>query len=187
MKDPRRKQLRLQNYDYSNNGAYFVTISTQNREEFFGIVGADSISAPVTGRSNETVPTTIAARMIAYVFENTISQYKCVYCPNYVLMPNHFHAIIIIDNNFELSDSSGADIESAPTLSEIVQSFKRHSTIEYSKLVRQGILPPYDKKLWQRSFYDHIIRNDKEFQLISKYIIENPQNWENDRYYENTK
>lgn len=169
---PRRKLLRLQGYDYSKNGAYFVTICTQNREPIFGTVGADSISA----------------RMAAAVFEKVISQYEDVYCPNYVVMPNHFHAIIVIEKDYgkyfiNKPDPERADMESAPTISEVVQSFKRYSTVEYARLVRQGIMSPFDKKIWQRSFHDHIIRNEKEFQMIYKYIDENPVNWENDCFY----
>lgn len=172
MEHPRRKLLRLQGYDYSCNGAYFITICTQNREPIFGTVGADSISARVT----------------AAIFEKVMSQYEDVYCPNYIVMPNHFHAIIVIDKDYgkyfiNTPDSERADMESAPTISEIVQSFKRYSTIEYTRLVRQGVLPPFDKKIWQRSFHDHIIRNDKEFQMIYKYIDENSINWENDCFY----
>ena len=99
----RRKNIRLKNYDYSEAGAYFVTICTKNREMLFAPVGADSISA----------------RMVERTFLETIRQYDGVDSPIYVVMPNHFHAIITI---------SRADMESAPTVSEIVQTFKRYST-----------------------------------------------------------
>lgn len=123
MELPKRKSNRLQGYDYSKNGAYFVTICTHNRKILFGDVGADSISA----------------RMIDTVFNQTIKQYPYIECPKYVIMPNHFHAIIIINR---------ADMESAPTtISEIVQSFKRQSTIEYINLVKQGLLPPFKKHI----------------------------------------
>ncbi|MBP1561190.1 MAG: transposase [Oscillospiraceae bacterium] len=161
--------MRLQGYDYSCNGAYFVTICTQNREMLFGDVGADSISA----------------RMIATIFEWVISQYNDVYCPNYVVMPNHFHAIIIIEKDYtqNVEIPKRADIESAPTLSEIIQTFKRYSTLEYIKMVNQGILPPFNKRIWQRSYHDHIIRNERDFQMIYEYITNNPINWENDCFY----
>lgn len=159
--------MRLLEYDYSQNGAYFITICTQNREKLFGNVGADSISA----------------RMISDIFEKTISEYKDVHCPIYVVMPNHFHAIITIEKDYCPKGFERADIESAPTISEVVQSFKRHSTIEYVRLVKQGLAQPFDKKVWQRSYYDHIIRNKNDFQMIWKYIDENPLNWENDCFY----
>lgn len=164
---PRRKRLRLPEYDYSQNGAYFITICTQNRAKLFGSVRADSISA----------------RMISDIFEKTISEYNDVDCPIYVVMPNHFHAIIVIQKDYYQKGFARADMESAPTLSEIVQSFKRRSTIEYIKLVKHGLAEPFDKKIWQRSYHDHIIRNEKDFQMIWKYIDENPLNWENDCLY----
>ena len=89
-------------------------------------------------------------------------------------MPNHFHAIITV---------SRADMESAPTVSEIVQSFKRYSTVEYVKMVKDGILPPFDKQIWQRSFYDHVIRNRDDYNEIYKYIYENPMKWQFDQLY----
>ena len=84
--------------------------------------------------------------MISDIFEKTISEYKDVNCPIYVVMPNHFHAIITIEKDYCLKGFERADIESAPTISEVVQSFKRHSTIEYIKLVKQGLAQPFEKK-----------------------------------------
>ena len=97
---------------------------------------------------------------------------------HFVVMPNHFHAIITI---------ARADMESAPTISEIVQTFKRYSTIEYTKAVKKGILPPFDQQIWQRSFHDHIIRNRDDYNEIFKYISENPMRWYSDRFYAEEK
>ena len=155
---PQRKKLRLQNFDYSSAGAYFITICTKARKMLFAPVGADSISA----------------RMVERTFLETIRQYDGVDSPIYVVMPNHFHAIITI---------SRADMESAPTVSEIIQSFKRYSTVEYTKMVKDGILPPFDKQIWQRSFYDHVIRNRDDYNEIYKYIYENPMKWQFDQLY----
>ena len=156
---PKRKALRLKNFDYSMNGSYFITICTKDKKMLFASVGADSISA----------------RMIERTFLETINRYQGVESPIYVVMPNHFHAIITIKR---------ADMESAPTVSEIVQSFKRHSTVEYAKMVKNGILPPFDKQIWQRSFYDHVIRNVEDYYETSKYIYENPMRWEFDSLYQ---
>ena len=154
---PKRKILRLQNFDYSSNKSYFVTICTQNKKMLFS-VGADSISA----------------QMVEKTFLETINQYQNVECPIYVIMPNHIHAIITIGR---------ADIESAPTVSEIVQSFKRYSTLEYIKMVKDGIVPPFEKKIWQRSYYDHIIRNSDDYNEVYKYILDNPPKWNNDEFF----
>lgn len=119
--------------------------------------------------------------MIERVFNVVIGQYEYVICPRYVIMPNHVHAIIIIQNLI-----IRADMESAPTkpsLSEIIQSFKRYSTIEYVKLVKQNPVNPFNKRIWQRSFYEHIIRNEDDYQRIAEYIENNPAKWEEDRFY----
>ena len=156
MELPKRKSIRLKGYDYSSNGAYFVTICTHNRACLFE--GDDSVSS----------------RMIDDVWNKTIHQYSNIHCLKYVIMPNHFHAIVAIGRS---------DMESAPTISEIIQSFKRYSTIEYIKLVKQNLLPPFDKCIWQRSFHDHIIRNEREYQKIWEYIDTNPLMWDPDCYH----
>ena len=90
-------------------------------------------------------------------------------------MPNHLHGIIEIYKR--------AEIDSAPTINKIIQTFKRHTTIEYIKGVKQGIYKPFDKRILQRNYYEHIIRNEKEYLLIKQYIQNNPLNWERDKYY----
>ena len=112
--------------------------------------------------------------MVERTFIETIGQYNGVESPIFVVMPNHFHAIISI---------SRADMESAPTVSEIMQSFKRYSTLEYIKLVKDGKVPPFDKQIWQRSFYDHVIRNREDYDEVYKYISENPLKWHSDTLY----
>ena len=155
---PKRKLMRMQDFDYSRTGSYFITICTKDRKNIFGAVGADSISA----------------RMITRTFSETIKQFNGVESPIFVVMPNHFHAIINLTRT---------DMESVPTVSDIVQSFKRYSTVEYAKMVKQGLLPPFDKQIWQRSFYDHIIRNRDDYNEVYKYIYENPKHWELDKLY----
>lgn len=116
--------------------------------------------------------------MVDQIYTDVINEYKNVYSPKYVIMPNHFHAIIVIER---------ANMESAPTISEVIQTFKRRTTIEYINLVKQGFLPPFDKSIWQRSFYDHIIRNEQDYNEIWQYIENNPQKWNEDRFYCNNK
>ena len=162
---PKRKSHHLQGYDYSQNGAYFITICTHQRRMLFGPnrapVGADSISA----------------RMAARVFREIIGQYPAVHCRYFVVMPNHFHALVEIER-------AGADMESAPTIISIVQAFKRYSTVEYIRLVKRGQAAPFDKHLWQRSFHDHVIRNETDYRMIAEYIQSNPQLWHKDCFYE---
>ena len=164
---------------------------------YMGSVGADSVSARTTNPQNIFCPVcadSISARIIKNTFIQTINMYEYIHCPIYVVMPNHFHCIIAIQRDGENAADiesradmeTRADMESAPTVSlpDVIQSFKRHSTIEYIKLVKQNILPPFDKQIWQRGYYEHIIRNEHEYQKIYEYIENNPIKWEEDKYYE---
>ena len=153
-----RKIVRLQEYDYGQNGAYFVTVCTHKRKNLFGDVGADLVSA----------------RTVAEEFEKTLASFPGVSSPKYVVMPNHFHGIIMIDR---------ADTRSAPTLMDIMRAFKSASTVAYTRLVKAGEATPFEGKLWQRSFYDHVIRNERDYLETWRYIDENPLKWQLDRFY----
>lgn len=188
MKEPRanRKRLRLPDVDYRATGAYFVTICTQDRRCLFSPVGADSISA----------------RMVERTFLETIARYSNVEAPSYVVMPNRFHAIITISRadmesaptgsvamdggivgDGSISSRIRAERISTPAISDIIQAFKRYSTIEYIRLVKEGVVPPFEKRIWQRSFYDHIIHNQEDYDQIAEYIMTNPMRWHMDSLY----
>ncbi len=68
-------------------------------------------------------------------------------------------------------------MESAPTISEIIQEFKRYYTVKYIEQVKVGELPPFDKKIWQRSYFDHVIRDEEEYRAYIRYMYENPMKW----------
>ena len=162
-----RHSIRLKDYDYSNGGMYYITICTQNRECILSeIVGADSISAQLT--------LTNVGEMINNVYLNLENQFKNIKLHDYIIMPNHIHGIV------EICASERADMESAPTANKIIQTFKRYTTIEYIKGVKQGIYKPFNKRIWQRNYYEHIIRNEDELDKIIAYIKCNPFNWAND-------
>ena len=93
-----------------------------------------------------------------------------------------------VQNRVEMDSKNRAEMDSAPTptkpgagLSRVVQSFKRYTSIEYIKMVKQNILPVFDKRIWQRNYWEHIIRNENEFIRISKYIRNNPIMWNTDK------
>lgn len=112
-------------------------------------------------------------KMIGDVFESVMQHYAPIQSPKYVVMPNHFHAIIEI---YEQSESN-------KSIPEIVKSFKRETTKEYLKLVRWGFLPDFEGKLWKESFHDRIIRDEDEYKMVWEYIANNPLKWELDRYF----
>ena len=155
---PRRKSPRLQGYDYSQPGLYFVTLCSYKKRKLFGNVAEDSI----------------AARLLWEAWGETMGQYPGVSSDHFVVMPNHVHGIVQIQR---------ADTGSAPTLPDVMQAFKRLSTLRYIEQVRKGKLQPFERHIWQRSFHDHVIRSEKDYQKIWEYIDNNPLKWELDCFY----
>lgn len=90
-------------------------------------------------------------------------------------MPNHIHFILQIIER--------ADTRPAPTVSDIICSFKSRTTNDIIKIVKQGKINCFDTKIWQRNYYEHIIRNEKEYYKIVEYIRNNPLRWEDDTYF----
>ncbi len=165
---PKRKRLRLQDYDYSQNGAYFITICTQNKRKVLcDIVGDDAHIVPKPCGQ-------VVEKYICNVPEIT----------KYVIMPNHIHMIIELDSGTMwassptkgLSDNDvGADTLIRPkenAIASIIRSLKTLTTKEI------GV------SIFQRSYYDHIIRNEQDYWEIWRYIDENPAKWKMDRFYE---
>jgi len=193
----RRRSIRLPYYDYSKEGCYFITICTQERLHLFGKI-VDGVM--VLGEAGE---------MVYSLWYEIMVDFSNVQLHEFVIMPNHIHGIIeIVDtvgadsisarermdaNEFTIeyermnvheqtntTNHQRADMESAPTLSKIVQSFKRHTTLQYIKMVKNNILPPFNKRIWQRNYHEHVIRNDADYLRIAEYTINNPLTWEND-------
>ncbi len=172
-KPPRRKLLRLKTYDYFQEGAYFVTICSERREKLFGIVRDGEMHLDECGK------------ILAGTW-NTLSQrFPNIELDSVVVMPNHIHGIIRIVGagsarpSKPLSETKGGEtppLQEKTSLSQIVGYFKYQST----KLINELRGTPC-AKVWQRSFYEHIIRDDESFNRISDYIATNPLRWDLDR------
>lgn len=156
-KTSRRKNIRLKDYDYSQNGYYFVTICTIDKKH---ILWANHVGAP-TGRPALSDIGIIIEKAI----ENIPNIYENVSIDKYIIMPNHIHMIMVLQDN-----EDGRPM-GAPTISQIINQLKGYVT-------KQTGYP-----IWQKLFYDHVIRNDKEYQEIYEYIDTNPLRWELDTYY----
>ncbi len=174
---------RLQNWDYGANGAYFITICTQNRENFFGEIAETQFIASELG-------------MLAEKYWLEIPEhFPYVELGNFVIMPNHVHGILIIDKNASVSaETETRLIASLPetiyktggfagdktpmlhdNISRIIRWYKGRCSFEMKKIhVDFG---------WQPRFHDHIIRNEKSFETIQNYIENNPLNWNKDKFY----
>jgi REP element-mobilizing transposase RayT len=102
---------------------------------------------------------------------------------DYQVMPNHFHAIVMLGIEDDLSGEDFVDLsesEGRKSLTAIVSQFKSLTTYRYIQGVKAAGWPRFDRVLWQRSFYDHVIRDEKDLESISDYIIANPANWSDD-------
>jgi REP element-mobilizing transposase RayT len=163
-----RKQLRLSDYDYSENGWYFITVCSRDRDDLFGgytnIVGAGLASA-----RNPQIQLSPIGAIIERRWKDIPNQYEGVELDEYVVMPNHIHGIIVINQK------KRADARPAPTISYIVCSFKSRAAVECLKYIKENNLN-LSGRIWQRSFYDHVIRNERSLNTIREYISMNPAN-----------
>ncbi|MDF1498126.1 MAG: transposase [Patescibacteria group bacterium] len=157
-----RRSIRLKNYDYASDGTYFATICTQHKEYMFGNV----IDGKMVLNS--------AGKMIKKWLCELENKFKNIKLNEYIIMPNHIHLIIFI--------MVGANLCVCPIgIQRIIQWLKTMTTNEYIRNVKQNDWKRFDRKLWQKNYYDRIIRNEKELDKIRKYILENPLKWELDK------
>jgi len=163
-----RKLNRLKGYDYSQNGWYFVTICTKDREYFFGEIINGEIRLSKIGKTAQKFWREITAH------------FPDVKLDEFIIMPNHIHGIIIIENptvgnkNFCSLRKVAWQTKWARSLSSVIRGFK----IGVKKWCCEN---NHEYFVWQKSFYDHIIRNEKSLNKIRNYIYYNPARWELDR------
>lgn len=188
-----RRSIRLRGYDYSQAGAYFMTICTQNRECLFGEI--------VDGEMRLNA----AGEMVQTVWDEIPAHYPGIDIDEFVVMPNHIHGIIVIVGaapcgrpfQGQSRDGQAHDGQSrdglargpAPTglsLPDMVHRFKTMTTKRYVDGVKQSGWPPFSGKLWQRNYWDHIVRNESEMDRIREYILNNPAQWELDKLFVGT-
>ncbi len=148
-----RRSIRLRGYDYTQSGAYFVTIVTRERRALFGEITDGEM------RLNG------AGQRIVDAWEWLATQYPEVELDSYIVMPNHLHGIIVI----------GGDARGNKPLGRLIGAFKTVST----KQVNRAQSTP-GQPLWQRNYYERVIRDDEEWNRIREYIADNPMRWETD-------
>lgn len=144
---PKRKRLRLKNYDYSQAEFYFITICLKNRIKLLGKI-----------KDINYIELTREGKIVKQYIENIEQIYKNTAVDEYIIMPNHIHMILIINDKNKV------------TISRVIKQYKMYVSKEIGY------------SIWQRSFYEHIIRNEKEYLTTKKYIKNNIINWERDEY-----
>lgn len=174
-----RRSIRLKNYDYSQAGAYFITLCTHHREHLFGEITGGNMVLSASGK-------------IAFdEWSKTPEIRPHVSLDVFVIMPNHLHGIIIIgtgeshpplwdtpdNSNFANKGECDSPLRSpSNTIGAIVRGYKSAVTKQINLLFPGRIV-------WQRNYYEHIIRNEQAYQTISEYIINNPSKWQEDKFY----
>lgn len=193
-----RRSIRLKGYDYATEGAYFVTLCVQGRECLLGEVAGGKVTPNGAGE------------MINEWWQKLPTKFPNTRLDQYSIMPNHFHGIIrivvgadpCVRPDFESNQRVRPDFESdpnnhrghmrqgghgkdqgghmGPPLRVIVQWFKTMTTNAYIRAVSTHAWTPFAGRLWQRNYYERIIRNTDELQRARKYIDDNPPRWATD-------
>lgn len=158
-----RHSIRLKGYDYAQSGLYFITICLQNRECLFGeIIGGEMILNDV-------------GKMIETEWLNLKNRYDNIELHEFITMPDHFHGIL------EIIQPPTPTTQT--TIGDMIGAFKSISTVKYIDGVKNLGWLPFNRKLWQRDYYEHIIRDEKAYQNISNYIVNNPAKWAKDKFH----
>jgi putative transposase len=149
-----RQSIRLNGYDYSTSGAYFITICTHEREHLFGDI------------ANEKMEFNTCGDIARSHWQQLSQHHPNIIMDESILMPNHLHGILILESSIDYKKS----------ISEIIRGFKTFSAKAINKERGLRGIP-----VWQRSYYDRIIRNELELDRVRQYIINNPRNWDADK------
>jgi REP element-mobilizing transposase RayT len=166
-----RRSIRLKGYDYSRAGAYFVTICTHDRECLFGEIMDGEMRLNDAGQAAQADWVRLPER------------FQSIELDEFVIMPNHLHGIILVGAGLAPPDRGAPNRGAcrgaaccAPTLGHILRAFKSISAIAVNRLLgRSG------RSLWQRNYYEHIVRSENELAHIREYIANNPAQWALDR------
>ena len=165
-----RHSIRLKDYDYASIGAHYVTIVTQGRECLFGEIIDGELHLSQYGE-------------IILKWGNEIPiHFSNVKTGTFVIMPNHVHGIIFITDELDkevqtMIVNSRSLAQGKPTLGQIIAYFKYQSTKEMNAANNLNVIT----KFWQRNYYEHIVRNEKELKQKINYILSNPSRWEEDQ------
>lgn len=190
-----RRSIRLRGYDYTQAGAYFVTVVTQDRACLFG----EALDGEM--RLND------AGRMVAAEWDALCTRSINIDLDAFVVMPNHIHGVIVVTGTTgkigtdgsktatvgaplvgaqsttraqTTGAQTGATTRVAPTLGKIVGAFKSLTTVAYTRGVTTQGWSPFPGRLWQRNYFEHIVRNEESLHRIRQYIADNPARWTDD-------
>jgi REP element-mobilizing transposase RayT len=151
-----RRSIRLRGFDYSTSGAYFITIGTRHHARLFGQI------------ANGAMHLNAAGAMVEQQWQGLSLRFPSITLDILVVMPDHTHAIVWLHGDPSI------------TLGTVIGAFKSLTTNAYIAGVREQGWPTFDRRLWERDYYEHIVRNEESLARIRTYIEQNPARW-NDR------
>lgn len=178
-----RRSIRLLEYDYASAGGYFVTMCTHGRECLFGRI------------DGEAMVMNDAGRMVESVWQSLPGRFPGIALDEFVVMPNHVHFIaflvgarlvgaqIVGDPDIQAGGHKQGGYKTRPygeAVTDVIGAFKSITTHEYTVGVKQSGWWPFPGRLWQRNYYERVIRNDEELKSFREYIRFNPSRWTND-------
>lgn len=175
---PKRKRNRLENYDYSSCGAYFITICTKDRKNIFWekerheFVGEDIILP------HNSVKLSLYGKIAENAIKTIPKHYPHIELMQYVVMPNHIHMILLIPYDGGRMISSTTD----ETCNYPLQT-RATSILTVIGQMKRCVSKTIGKSIWQRSFHDHVIRDKNDYEKIANYIYENPMKWQYDCFF----
>jgi len=164
-REHQRRSTRLRGYDYSQSGAYFVTVCVQNRQSVFGKV------------TNGRMILTEAGHMVEEEWLKTPAVRPQVQLDEFVVMPNHFHGIIMIRNEPTIVGATHRVAPTGPTAGSVGAMMTQFKSIATKRMRALG----HSSFAWQRNYYEHIVRDEDSLNRIREYILTNPLRWDLDR------
>ena len=169
MDRPTRKPMRLKDHDYSAPGAYFITVCTRDKRRILSGIEKPLGETVGEGLAPPAVCLSASGRIVEEQIRALPARFPGLSVDRYVVMPNHVHLLISLSH---VSGGASPSPTRGSSMTDAVRTLKSLS----SRLSGSG-------PLWQRSYYDHIVRNEDDYRQIAEYIDANPARWREDRFY----
>jgi len=190
-----RRSIRLKGYDYSQEGLYFITICVQSSEH-----GSNTIRPHLFGYvDNDEMVLNNFGKIASQCWDEIPNHFPNAILHEYIIMPNHIHGIIELVGAQNFAPKNSPKNTSAQTTENTFKQMTAQTTEQRAKNIsplqtgtigsvvrgfKIGVTKHLGYSIWQRNYYEHIIRNEQSYQLIANYIISNPANWEKDKFYD---
>lgn len=173
-----RRSIRLKGYDYARADLYFITLCCRSKACLFGEI------------QNAEMLLNDAGKMVENEWLMLMPRFQNIELQSYVVMPNHFHGILgivgatsVVAQNDEPEAGPPQVAAPAKTIGDMMAAFKSITTVKYINAVKNSGWQSFDTKIWQRNYYEHIIRGETEHLKIVDYIVNNPARWVEDDFH----